>query len=258
MFQEALVQSIYLVCAYMTLFFVLATTIKNNSIVDIGWGFGFVLITWFTFFKFGSNHLPQLITSALVTLWGLRLSYHIFRRNVGKPEDFRYQNWRKAWGKWVIPRAFLQIFMLQGLFMLIISLPIIFTNSFAGITNPFWLMVGSIIWIKGFYWEVMGDYQLRKFVKTNKPGQLMTKGLWKYTRHPNYFGEAMMWWGVFGIALSATNSLITIVSPLTITFLLRFVSGVPMLEKKYKGNKYFEAYKKKTNAFIPWFPKKTT
>lgn len=258
MMQEALVQSIYLVFATMLLLFVVATIIKKNSIVDIGWGFGFVLIAWFTFFKFGSNGFAQIITSLLVTAWGLRLSFHIFKRNVGKPEDFRYQNWRKEWGKWVIPRSFFQIFMLQGLFMLIVSLPIIYTNSYSGSADLLWVIIGSMIWIKGFYWEAVGDYQLRKFIKIKKPGQLMTKGLWKYTRHPNYFGEAMMWWGIFVIALSAANSFITIISPVTITFLLRFVSGVPMLEKKYEGNEDFEVYKKKTNAFIPWFPKKTT
>lgn len=257
MFYEALTQSAYLVLVYMTLFFIVATIIKKNSIVDVGWGMGFVLITWFTFFKFGSNSFSQIITSALVSLWGLRLAFHILKRNWGKPEDFRYQNWRKEWGQWVIPRSFLQIFMLQGLFMLIISLPIIFTNSFSGAIDQLWMFVGLIIWIKGFIWEAVGDHELRQFIKTKKPGQIMTKGLWKYTRHPNYFGEAMMWWGIFVIAMSGTNALITIISPITITFLLRFVSGVPMLEKKYAGNKDFEAYKKKTNAFIPWLPKST-
>jgi len=247
-----------LVFVYMTLFFLVALLKKNNSIVDIGWGVGFVLIALYTLFTRGVGSDPQFYITLFVAIWGLRLFYHIIRRNWGKAEDFRYANWRKQWGKWVHVRAFFQVFMLQGLFMLIIAAPIIITNSTRShrpLTEIGW--IGIIVWLVGFFFEAVGDRQLQKFIadKKNK-GKLMTQGLWKYTRHPNYFGEAVMWWGIWFISLSTPWSGFGIIGPITITLLIRFVSGVPMLEKKYAGRKDFEAYKKRTNAFVPWFPKK--
>ena len=143
--------------------------------------------------------------------------------------------------------------MLQGFLMLVISAPIILTNAYATSVSDWYLFAGLAIWIFGFVFEAVGDAQLRKFVKTKKEGEVMRTGLWKYTRHPNYFGEATMWWGLFVVSANW----IAVISPLTLTFLLLFVSGVPMLEKKYAGNPQWEDYKKRTSVFIPWFPKKT-
>lgn len=245
-----------LIFIYFLIFFIVAQIIKNNSIVDIGWGMGFVLIAISTFLVNKSYFSRSILVTILVTLWGGRLAYHIISRNWGKPEDFRYAKWREEWGMLLVPRAFLQVFMLQGLLMLIVAFSVIFINSSEA--TPLGLLdyFGSALWLFGYYFEVVGDRQLKEFLsKPENKGKIMKKGLWRYTRHPNYFGEATMWWGIFLIALSIPRGIITIISPITITVLLLFVSGVPMLEKSMKDNKDFQVYMKETNKFIPWIPK---
>ena len=249
-------QTAVLVFVYMTLFFIVATLRKNNAIVDIGWGLGFVIMAVFSLFAGGNWNSRTLLVTALVSVWGLRLFYHILRRNLGKPEDFRYAKWREEWGKWVVPRAFLQVFMLQGLLMLIIAYPVILNNATPDGGIGLLEILGLVIWLIGFFFEVVGDRQLKTFIATRKTkGAIMQTGLWKFTRHPNYFGESTMWWGIFLIALSSKSGITGIVSPLVITFLLLFVSGVPLLEKHYKDNKEFQEYARKTSVFFPWFPK---
>lgn len=254
---------IVLIFTYFFLFFLVGTAIKNNSIVDMGWGVGFVIVGWYLMIATPSLAFPRLLMTALVSLWGLRLFYHILRRNLGKPEDARYASWRKEWGKWLIPRAFLQVYMLQGFFLYVISLPLILSRDQQGAPgvdgswNVGLLVLGLLIWIVGFFFEVVGDHQLKVFLKDpSHRGQLMTTGLWQYTRHPNYFGEATMWWGIALLALSGGASYLTLISPVTITWLLLFVSGVPLLERSMKKKPGFSEYARKTNVFFPWFPKK--
>lgn len=250
-------ESAVLVFIYMSIFFIAAQIIKNNSIVDIGWGIGFVMIAWYTLIRGNNYSFPSIVVTILVSLWGLRLFYHILRRNLGKPEDYRYAAWRREWGKWLIPRSFFQIFMLQGVLMLIIALPIIMNNASDRVSMTLTGIAGIGVWILGFVFEALGDKQLKDFVsdKRNK-GHIMKTGLWRYTRHPNYFGEATMWWGIFLISLSSESGILGIISPITITLLLLFVSGVPMLEKRYRDNQEFQEYAKVTSKFIPWFPKR--
>lgn len=254
-----------IILSYFMIFFVVATIIKNNSIVDIGWGLGFVLTAWILMIIYGFS-IEKLIVNVLVSFWGLRLFYYILRRNVFKAEDFRYKAWREAWGKWVIPRAFFQVFLLQGLFMYVVGISVFYVNLFGfeqglqlSTLGYVSLIAGLVLWVIGYVFEVVGDRQLKMHIKNpNKEQRLMTKGLWQYTRHPNYFGEAVIWWGMALIALSGGGSLsvIVLISPVVITFLLRFVSGVPMLERKMSKSEGWDEYAKKTNAFIPWFPKK--
>jgi steroid 5-alpha reductase family enzyme len=250
-------QSVGLVFVYMTIFFIAAQVKKNNSIVDMAWGIGFVIIAIYTLFIGGNYNFSSVIITTLVFIWGMRLFYHILKRNLGKPEDFRYAAWRKEWGKWVVPRAFLQVFMLQGVIMLIIAYPIIMNNATVKGSLGALEIIGILIWIVGFIFEALGDKQLKDFIsdKRNK-GHIMKEGLWKYTRHPNYFGEATMWWGIFIISIPSNSGILGIISPITITLMLLFVSGVPMLEKHYKDNKEFQEYAKVTSKFVPWFPKK--
>jgi steroid 5-alpha reductase family enzyme len=241
---------------YMTLFFLLAQALKDNGIVDIGWGIGFIVLSTVLAFTGIEITQRQFLLYILIFLWGFRLSFHIFLRNNGKPEDFRYANWRKEWGKFVVIRAFLQVFMLQGFFMFIIALPVIVTKLSSPERLGFVEIAGAVIWLVGFYFEAVGDYQLLQFKKDPKnKGQIITTGLWKYTRHPNYFGECVMWWGIFIVSIPSGYIWVTIISPIVLTWLLTRVSGVTMLEEKYKGNKQFEDYAKNTNAFVPWFPK---
>jgi steroid 5-alpha reductase family enzyme len=190
-------------------------------------------------------------------VWGTRLTLHIFFRNRGRGEDFRYAKWRKEWGRRVVPRSFFQIFMLQGVFLVLIALPVVLANGSTGKNLMPLDVAGAAVWLVGFFFESVGDYQLSRFRKNpENRGRIMTGGLWRYTRHPNYFGEAAIWWGIFLIALSVRNGWLGIISPLTITFLLLKVSGIAMLEKKYVGNSEFAAYARRTSAFFPWFPKK--
>lgn len=241
---------------YMVLFFLLSLYLKDGGIVDIGWGLGFVLVTLVTLYVSGSFYPRQLLMTALVALWGVRLAAHIFARSRGRGEDWRYKNWREEWGNSYVVRAFFQIFMLQGFFMLVIAIPIIFVNGFSGDMLAPLDFVGTVVWGVGFFFEAVGDYQLLKFKKNpENRGRIMKSGLWRYTRHPNYFGEVTLWWGIFLVALSVPGGIFTVISPLVITFLLLRVSGVPMLEAKYADDPDFRQYKKETSAFFPWFPK---
>lgn len=248
---------ILLIFIYFIIFFLVGTIIKNNSIVDIGWGLGFVLVAWFTYLRDPSVVLGQWIMTLLISMWGLRLFYHIAKRNLGKGEDFRYVAFRKAWGKWVVIRAFFQVYMLQGLFLYIISLTVILTADQGKEAQTLQLAPGIALWMIGFFFEAIGDWQLKLFLRDpNNKGRLMTTGLWSLTRHPNYFGEAAMWWGIFLIAIASGAPIWTILSPLVITLLLMFVSGVPLLEKSMKKKPGFEEYARTTNKFFPWFPRK--
>ncbi len=153
-------------------------------------------------------------------------------------------------------RSYFQLFMFQAVMMLLISLAFIYANSLGVITSVPLFVIGIVVWITGFLFEAIGDSQLKSFVSdiSNK-GRLINTGLWKYTRHPNYFGEATLWWGIFIIAISYGAPWFTIISPITITILVRYVSGVPMLEKNLRKRDGYEEYVKSTSIFIPWFPK---
>lgn len=245
-----------LIWFYMTVLFIFALFKKDNSLADIGWGLGFIIATLYSFFRVSWWSFAGMVVTLLIIIWGSRLSYHIFKRNWGKGEDYRYQKWREEWGQWFVLRSYLQVFLLQGLLMFVIVSAVININ--ANISTKIWpVFIGLFIWLFGFVFEAVGDRQLRIFLaNANNRGKIMQTGLWRYTRHPNYFGEAVMWWGIWVVGLSFPYGWVFIWSPLLITFLLRFVSGVPMLEKKMVDNPAFIEYMKHTNTFIPWFYKK--
>lgn len=241
---------------YMSAIFLLALARKNNGVVDIAWGPGFILVTAAVFARFGSGGARQWLALALVLAWGGRLAWHVYRRNHGKEEDFRYAAWRRAWGRYFILRSFFQIFMLQGLLLLLVIAPVLLIVGQGQPPLRPLDGLGVLVWLAGFSFEAIGDRQLAAFIRdpANR-GRLMTRGLWSWTRHPNYFGEASLWWGVGIIALSAPQGWLGLAGPIVITCLLLFVSGVPLLEKKYAGRPDWEEYKKKTSMFFPWFPK---
>jgi steroid 5-alpha reductase family enzyme len=245
------------VFVYMIIVFLISLIKKDSSIVDIAWGIGFILVAVLTFFLKEGIEARHILVTVLVFVWGTRLATHIAVRNKGRREDFRYAQWRKDWGKWFVLRNFFQIFMLQGFLLLIIAYPVMLINHSAQAGITFVDIIAITLWLIGFFFEAVGDYQLSKFKrKPENKGKIMMQGLWKYTRHPNYFGETVMWWGVFLITISVKHGWTAIISPLLITLLLLRVSGVTMLEKKYVGNKDFEVYAKRTSAFFPWSPKK--
>lgn len=251
---EIILQSIAIVWVYMTLWFVYATTIKRNDVVDFAWGSGFPILAMILMQLNEVSSVKSLIVMILVTIWGVRLSLHIFPRLQKKNEDFRYAKWRKDWGKWVYVRSYFQIFMLQGLFMLIISASTMVAVN--GVETMYrYNYLGIALWAFGFYFEALGDYQLKRFIGNPKnKGKIMTSGLWKYTRHPNYFGEVTLWWGLWLVVIGVAYWPIAVISPVAISLLIYFVSGVPMLEKKYADNKDYKKYAAKTSKFFPMPP----
>lgn len=248
-----LILALSLFC-YMSFWFVISIIQKRNDVADIAWGLGFVLMAWLAFFISGFS-FKALLVNSLVTIWGSRLSWHIYNRNKNKSEDARYLEWRKTWNNFYI-RSYTQVFLLQGLFLYLISLPVMIVNH--STVNDFGILdfVGITVWVLGFYFESTGDKQLKQFVSNPKnKGKIMDNGLWRYSRHPNYFGEVTLWWGIFIMAISIPQAFFTIIGPITITILILFVSGIPLLEKKYEGRKDFEEYKKRTSIFFPLPPK---
>ena len=230
---------------------------KDNSVADIAWGIGFIIIALTSFLLHPLYSPKQILTLSLIILWGARLAIHITMRNRGRTEDFRYKQWRDQWGNKMLIKSFFQVYILQWLLMQCIATSIVIINASGFPTIHILDIVGCLIWGIGFIFEAIGDYQLLLFKRNpENKGKIMDLGLWKYTRHPNYFGEVTQWWGIFVIALSSPYGYLALISPLVITTLILKVSGIPLLEKKYIGNVLFEQYKKKTSVFFPWFPKK--
>jgi steroid 5-alpha reductase family enzyme len=247
------------ILSMMILLWLISIQIKNVSIVDLFWGSGFILAGLVYFLKTDGFASRKILLLVLVIIWGLRLSIYLAWRNIGKGEDFRYQKFRKEYGEnryWWI--SFFQTFLLQGILMWLISAPLLGAQYYApadhlGIPD----LIGVFLWILGFVFEAGGDVQLARFrADPANKGRVLDKGFWRYTRHPNYFGDAAVWCGFGFICLSAGSYLPVLGSVLMIALIIR-VSGVALLEKSLKTSKpeYLE-YIRKTSAFIPWFPKK--
>lgn len=255
---EIIFFSMKAVVLVLTLTWLYALVKKDNSVMDIMYGVGFVALAFYTYFCADvSQDLRASIITLCTVLWGSRLSIRIWRRNKHKGEDFRYQAWRNEWMKkgslYFHIRSFLQIYVLQGVIIVAVGLPIIFANTLSSIEFSFINLIGLIIFGIGFYFEAKADDELDVFLKDRKNnGEILQTGLWKYSRHPNYFGESLIWWGMAIMVVGIVYWPITLLSPILITYLLRFVSGVPMLEAKYKDNAQYQAYALKTNAFVPW------
>lgn len=246
-----------LLLGFFVLMFIVGQVLKNNSIVDIGWGLGYVLVALYSLVRLPDSPARAWLMTILVVLWGGRLAYYLAKRNLGKPEDYRYVKMRQNWGQhWPRLKAFVNVYLLQGTLMYIIAIPIIWVHVNSGAGVGLWDMLGAVVWIVGFVFESVGDRQLKEFKsQPQNKGRIMKEGLWRYTRHPNYFGESLMWWGIYLVTVSVPGGWAMFFSPLLITLLLLFVSGVPLLEKRYRGNPEYERYAQETSIFIPWFPK---
>lgn len=235
---------------YMTSWFILSIIFKRNDVADIAWGLGFVVLSWSAFTLTKEKSLIALITNIMITVWGLRLFFHILKRNIKKAEDYRYKKWRENW-RFFYLRSFFQVFMLQGFLLFIIVFPVLLINFHQPKCLTL-VAIGALIWLAGFIFEVISDMQLANFLKDPKnKGEILQTGLWKYSRHPNYFGEITLWWGIFLIAASSNYGIFSILRPITITFLITKVSGIPMLEEKLMQNPDFVEYAKKTSILIP-------
>ncbi|MFZ2836080.1 MAG: DUF1295 domain-containing protein [Candidatus Saccharimonadales bacterium] len=245
------------VLVYVTVIFGIAWKIGRLDIIDVAWGGAFIVIALGSF-MFGSRGILQMITTGLVCVWGARLAYYIFRRiKVSTKEDPRYTQMRSKWKGSQVVNAYLRVFLVQGMLAAIISASVVTINlsESSGLTS--WVYIGVGVWLVGFLFEAIGDAQLRRHLANpTKKGMLMTSGLWRYTRHPNYFGEATLWWGIWLISLVVPLGWVTIVGPITITYLLLFVSGVPLTEKRFAGRPGWADYRKRTSKFLPLPPKR--
>ena len=241
-----------LILFYFTLLFFVACRIRNYAIADVGWGAGFILIALMCIYLANNISLLFWLVFGLICLWGTRLSIHIYLRNKGKPEDFRYQQFRTKWIKHPYLNAYVKLYLTQALLTLIVSTAILIAafNATSKINIVGWLFF-SVAFI-GLLYESISDFQLVQFKKAStNAGKVMQQGLWRYSRHPNYFGEIIFWWGISLLTVVATGNYFALVSGITMNWLIVFVSGVPMLEAKYKSNPAYEEYIRTTNSLFP-------
>lgn len=231
---------------------VVSLILRNASIIDLFWGFGFVVIAWVGWLTLaGDGGARRTLLLALVSVWGLRLAIYLTWRNAGKGEDFRYQAMRRRWGSRFPIVSLATVFLLQAVLMLIVSLPVqagMLTGGRIGVLGA----VGAALWLVGVGFETIGDLQLARFkADPDNRGKVMDRGLWRYTRHPNYFGDFCVWWGLYLVALTGATWW-TIVGPIVMSLLLLRVSGVSLLEKDIgKRRPGYAEYVERTNAFFP-------
>lgn len=248
-----------LIWILVTLLWLLSVAIKNVSIVDIFWGFGFVIVNAFYVYNLVAINPRNWLLLILVSIWGLRLTLYLAIRNIGKPEDYRYQQFRKNYGAkryWWF--SYFQVFLLQGGLILIVSLPLLAVHLSETSGELIWLdYMAILIWIIGFSFEAGGDYQLYRFKRNpENKGKVLDTCFWKFTRHPNYFGDSAVWWA-YALFSIAAGGYWQIIGAIIMTLLIIKVSGVAMLERTLKTSKpKYKDYIEKTNAFIPWFHKK--
>jgi steroid 5-alpha reductase family enzyme len=247
------------ILAALTAAWLLSLKRRDASIADVCWGAGFALLAWLYCLLSPASTPRSWLVASLVTLWGARLSIHIFRRNHGHGEDRRYQAMRATHGAAFWWRSLFTVFWLQGAILWFVALPVLVAvraSRPAGLTAVDGL--GVVLFSIGFAFEAVGDHQLARFKKEpSSRGQVLDRGLWRYTRHPNYFGDATLWWGLYVIACATPGGWLTALSPALMTYLLVRVSGVRLLEKDLrKSRPGYREYIARTPAFVPWFPRR--
>jgi steroid 5-alpha reductase family enzyme len=253
----AAVTGLVTILTVATVVWLLSLRLRDASIADVGWGPGFVLLAWMYFVTAPTTTARSWLVALLVTLWGVRLSAHIFRRNRGHGEDPRYRAMRASHGDAFWWRSLFTVFWLQAVILWFVALPLL---AAVRAPHPAHLTIvdilGLIVFGVGFTFEVVGDRQLRRFrADPSNRGRVLARGLWRYTRHPNYFGDATLWWGFYVIAAATPGGWLTVLSPVLMTFLLMRVSGVTLLEQSLVTSKpAYRAYIANTSAFVPWFP----
>jgi steroid 5-alpha reductase family enzyme len=247
-----------LVLVLVTGLWTVSVVIRDTSIVDVFWGSGFVIIAWAGFVFAEGSPDRRLLLSLLVTAWGLRLTFHLAHRNLGKGEDYRYADMRRRYGsRWPL-LSLPVVFWLQGALMWVVSLPVqvaMTKTTPAGLGLLDW--AGVAIWAVGLAFETIGDLQLARFkADPANRGKVMDRGLWRYTRHPNYFGDFCVWWGIWLVAL-ATGAWWTVIGPAIMSVLLIRVSGVALLERSLTQRRPgYADYVARTSAFFPRPPRR--
>jgi steroid 5-alpha reductase family enzyme len=255
---ELLLVNLCVVAGLMLCIWLVSLPLRDVSIVDLVWGAGFVVIVWVTFAVTGPPTPQKLLIAGLTSVWGLRLSGYLTWRNLGKAEDYRYRTMRERHGSRFPIRSLFTVFGLQGAIMWIVSLPVQ-TGQLAVNQDRIGeiALLGVAIWMAGLFFETIGDFQLARF-KSNPEnrGLVMDQGLWRYTRHPNYFGDFLVWWGIYLVSFGKGVAWWSAIGPVVMSIFLMRVSGVTLLESSLKTRKKgYEDYIRRTNAFFPFLPK---
>ncbi len=258
MIAHVLLASALAVAALMLMTWLVSLVMRDASIVDIIWGLGFVVVAFTAALTGEGPAVRRWLLAGLVAVWGLRLSGYLAKRNLGHGEDYRYVAMRKKWGERFPLVSLFQVFGLQGVLMWTVSLPV---QLAAAAEQPVNLgplaFAGIALWAVGLFFEGVGDAQLARFkAQPDSAGQVMDRGLWRYTRHPNYFGDFCVWWGLFLVAAETGPGRFGVIGPVVMATLLMRVSGVAMLEKTIGSRrKGYADYIRRTSAFFPRPPK---
>lgn len=251
--------ALLILLSFMSLIWLISVLMRNSSIVDIFWGVAFIILSWAYVGSLETIGLRHIIILLAVHSWALRLSLYLLWRNWGQSEDARYLAMRNRWGpRWTI-RSLFVVFWFQAAVAWVVSFPLhlaLATPETKLITMTG--IAGLTLFLLGFLFEVTADWQLARF-KTDlqNRNRVCNQGLWRYTRHPNYFGEAVLWWGLSFFAITTPAALWVLISPALMTLLLLKFSGVVLLEKNLNNSKQgYREYTLTTNAFVPWFPRR--
>lgn len=257
-----LLGNLALVLGIMLGLWLLSLRLRDSSIVDLFWGLGFAVIALATLWRTGGVSPRAFLLALLVTIWSLRYSWHLWRRNIGQGEDYRYAQMRQGTeakgGCWAT-RSLYVVFLLQGFIMWLVSLPVQFGQAYAEPVTLGWpAMAGLALWITGLLFEAVGDAQLKRFrANPANRGKVLDTGLWRYTRHPNYFGNACLWWGIWLCACEVPAAAWAFFGPALMTWALLKFSGVPILERHLAATRPgYEDYMRRTSMFFPLPPKK--
>lgn len=242
----------------MVVVWLISLRMNDVSIVDIVWGAAGALLALSTYLLADGNPQRQILVTAMTAIWGSRLAFHIGKRKWGKGEDFRYAAMRAQHPGTFPARSLVTVFLLQAFLIWLISLPAQVAQipeTPQRLTTLDFLGLG--VWLTGFGIESLADRQLSRFLSDpSNRGQVMKEGLWRYSRHPNYFGDSLIWWGIYLVASATPGGWLTVFSPLLMTFFLMKVSGVPMLEEALAERREgYRRYMQETSPFIPWPPR---
>ncbi|MCC7044459.1 MAG: DUF1295 domain-containing protein [Acidobacteria bacterium] len=251
--------SLAVVLGLFVVLWLVSLRLRDASIVDIFWGLGFVVVTWTAHVVSGNDSSRAWITCGMVTIWGVRLALHLARRNLGHGEDYRYRAMREKHGSGFPLISLGTVFLLQAVLLWIIALPAQAVHAPDAVGPLGWIdAAGVVAWTVGLAFEWIGDVQLARFkASPSSGGAVMDRGLWRYSRHPNYFGNFLLWWGI-GLMAVAAGAWWALVGPALLTFLLLRVSGVALLESTITTRRPgYRVYVQRTSAFVPWFPRKT-